>query len=144
LSGTTAAAARLFPRASLRERLGSHATLRAAELLAPEGRAPRIEAIFREHPRYEFDNVDEMLWWKHCRHLAGPVLPTEGLHEMVVVIESARSDEAPLKLRRSRHRTLSFRFDPPAAWRTYVPTRDGKVYPIRVLRAVYETLPAAD
>ena len=53
-------------------------------------------------------------------------------------------DGAPLKLQRSRHETLSFRFEPPAAWREHVPTRDGKTYPFRVVRAVYETLPAAD
>ena len=47
----------------------------------------------------------------------------------------------PLRLARSRHRTLSFRFDPPDQWRSHVPTRDGRTYPFAVVRAVYETLP---
>ena len=51
---------------------------------------------------------------------------------------------SPLRLVRSRHRTLSFRFEPPASWRARVPTRDGKTYAFRVVRAVYETLPAEE
>jgi predicted RNase H-like nuclease len=144
LSGTAAPTAQLFPRASLRDRLGAYAALRPAELIAPQGRPPRIEASFQELPRYEFDNVDEMLWWKHCRHLTGPVLPTEGLHELAVVVGADPDEDTSLKLHRSRHQTLSFRFEPPAAWRAFVPTRDGKVYAFRVLRAVYETLPSED
>ena len=145
LGGTAAAAARLFPQTSLRERLGPHAQLRSVELLTVPGRPQRTEASFKEPPRYEFDNLDEMLWWKHCRHLGGPSLPTEGLHEMLVVVGSEPDDAAaPLKLQRSRHQTLSFRFEPPAGWRALVPTRDGKIYPFRVLRAVYETAPASD
>jgi predicted RNase H-like nuclease len=144
LSGTAAPTGQLFPQASLRERLGRHARLRPVGLFKPEaGRPQRIEASFEKQPRYEFDNVDEMLWWKHCRHLAGPVLPTEGLQELVVVVGAAAEHEAPLKLQRSRHQTLSFRFEPPTAWRAHVPTRDGKAYPFRVLRAVFETLPSA-
>jgi len=144
LSGTSAPTGRLFPQASLRERLGPYARLRSVELLTVPGRPQRTEATFKDPPQYEFDNLDEMLWWKHCRHLAGPSLPTEGLHELVVVVGSETGDEAPLKLQRSRHQTLSFRFEPPAAWRASVPTRDGKVYLFRVLRAVFETLPSAD
>ena len=131
------AAGALFPHGSLRERLGPGAKLRAADLLQVPGRPQRVEATFKSAPRYEFDNVDEMLWWKHCRHLDGPHLPTQGLHAMVVRVSSAE-----LRLVRSRHRTLSFRFDPPAGWRKRVPTRDGKTYPFEVLRAVYETSPA--
>jgi len=127
----------LFPQGSLRERLGSGAKLRAADLLEVPGRPQRVEATFSKSPHYEFDNVDEMLWWKHCRHLDGPRLPTQGLHEMLVKISSAE-----LRLVRSRHRTLSFRFDPPAAWRKCIPTRDGKTYPFEVIRAVYETSPS--
>jgi len=141
LSGTGAPRARLFPKASLEERIGEHARLRPIDLLSVPGRPQRTEATFRESPQYEFDNVDEMLWWKHTRHLAGPTLPTEGLHELVVTVDPGT---AQLKLLRSRHRTLSFRFDPPTAWRRQVPTRDGKAYRFQVVRAVYETLPASD
>jgi len=146
-SGTAGAGDRLFPRASLRERLGAHAQLRSAGLLPVPGRPQRTEASFKDPPQYEFDNLDEMLWWKHCRHLAGPTLPTEGLHELLVVLGPDSPDDdrrSPLKLLRSRHQTLSFRFDPPSAWRERMATRDGKIYPFRVLRAVYETLPVAD
>ncbi|HEX4822879.1 MAG TPA: hypothetical protein VFV19_01055 [Candidatus Polarisedimenticolaceae bacterium] len=126
---------RLFPRASLEERLADHATVRPLELLDMGGRAQRVEAVFDEVPRYEFDNLDEMLWWKHCRHLAGPDLPVDGLDEMVVRLES---DDAPLRLVRSRHKTLSFRFEPPQSWRARISPRDGKTYAFRVLRAVFE------
>jgi hypothetical protein len=102
------------------------------------GRPQRLEATFDEPPRYEFDNVDEMLWWKHTRHVSGPVLPTEGLHDLAVALD-AGSDDAGLKLTRSRHRTLSFRFEPPAVWRSRLPTRDGRTYAFRVQRAVYDT-----
>ena len=143
VSGSAAPVSRLFPRASLRERLGPHAQLRPAELFPVRGGGLRTEASFDEPPAYEFDNLDEMLWWKHCRHVSGPGLPTEGLSELVVTVGAGgAADDPPLKLRRSRHRTLSFRFEPPAAWRARVPTRDGRTYPFRVLRAVYETLPA--
>ncbi len=135
---------RLFPKASLSERLGEVAELRPVELITVEGRPQRLEATFRERPVYEFDNLDEMLWWKHCRHLAGPVLPTEGLDELVVLLGREDDEPAarakPLRLARSRHRTLSFRFDPPGDWRAHLPTRDGRTYPFRVLRAVYEAL----
>ena len=43
-----------------------------------------------------------------------------------------------LRLVRSRHKTLSFRFEPPAAWRPRIPPRDGKTYPFRVLRATFD------
>ena len=141
-SGTAAPAGRLFPRTSLRERLGRDAQLRLVGLLTVPGRPQHTEASFKEPPHYEFDNLDEMLWWKHCRHLAGTSLPTEGLRELLVLL--GPDAVTPLKLQRSRHQTLSFRFEPPAAWRTQVPTRDGKVYGFRVLRAVYETAPTAE
>jgi predicted RNase H-like nuclease len=135
----------LFPQASLRERLGRSARLRTVDLLSVPGRPQRIEATFSTAPHYEFDNLDEMLWWKHCRHLSGPQLPTEGLCELLVDLSGPASEDSGdrdlLRLARSRHRTLSFRFDPPATWRAHVPTRDGKTYPFRVVRAVYETLP---
>jgi hypothetical protein len=146
-SGTAVAGDRLFPRASLRERLGAYAQLRSVGLLPVPGRPQRTEAVFKNPPHYEFDNLDEMLWWKHCRHLTGPTLPTEGLQELLVLLgpdSPDGGDPAPLKLLRSRHQTLSFRFDPPPAWRERIATRDGKVYPFRVLRAVYETLPVTD
>jgi predicted RNase H-like nuclease len=133
---------RLFPHASLRERLAEMADVRSLDLLAVRGKPQRLQAVFREPPLYEFDNLDEMLWWKHCRHLAGPALPTEGLQELEVKLgDGAAPEGKPLRLSRSRHETLSFRFDPPAAWRARLATRDGKVYPFRVLRATYETLP---
>ena len=135
---------KLFPEDSLAQRLGRDARLHSPDLLHVPGRPRRVEALFADAPRYEFDNVDEMLWWKHCRHLGGPRLPTEGLREVVVTLdaETAEAGEpAPLHLVRSRHRTLSFRFDPPAAWRRKVPTRDGRTYPFRVLRAVFDTAP---
>ncbi len=135
---------RLFPQASLRERLGTYAQLRSADLLTVPGRPQRTEATFREHPRYEFDNLDEMLWWKHCRHVKGPILPTEGLQELHVSLSDDAGEVELLKLVRSRHRTLSFRFEPPASWRAHVPTRDGKTYPFAVIRAIYDTLPASD
>lgn len=133
----------LFPKASLRDRLGGVADIRSLELLAVPGRPQRLEAVFREVPSYEFDNLDEMLWWKHCRHLSGPALPIEGLQELSVHLgDEDESRRPPLRLVRSRHRTLSFRFDPPDTWRVRLPTRDGKTYPLRVLRASYDVLPA--
>ena len=81
-----------------------------------------------------------MLWWKHTRHLTGTARPTEGLCDLVVRMGD-ESDGGQLRLTRSRHRTLSFRFEPPSAWRSRLPTRDGKTYGFDVLRAVYETLP---
>jgi hypothetical protein len=135
----------LFPRSSLRARLGPAADLHAEGLLDVPGRPQNTEAVFHRIPLYEFDNLDEMLWWKHCRHVDGPALPVEGLREVAVLLGRADVPEeraAPLRLVRSRHRTLSFRFEPPASWRARVPTRDGKTYAFRVVRAVYETLPA--
>jgi predicted RNase H-like nuclease len=132
----------LFPKTSLQERLGDDAELRPLELLTVEGRPQQIEAEFRKRPVYEFDNVDEMLWWKHCRHLSGPALPTEGLKELVVLIGGGEAAAGPgrgLRLVRSRHRTLSFRFDPTGEWRSHLPTRDGRTYALHVLRAVYDT-----
>ena len=114
------------------------------DLLNVPGRPSRLEATFSDSPLYEFDNIDEMLWWKHCRHVTGPHLPTEGLCEMAVQLNSDNADAKPLRLVRSRHRTLSFRFEPPGIWRTHLPTRDGKTYPFQVVRAVYDTLPAQD
>lgn len=131
----------LFPQASLRDRLGDVATLRQLELLDMPGRPQRTEARFDDPPRFEFDNVDEMLWWKHCRQLGGPRLPTEGLAELLVVLEAGGDDARPLRLARSRHRTLSFRFDRPAAWRSLLPPRDGRTHRFRVVAAVYETRP---
>ncbi|MDX1390233.1 MAG: hypothetical protein R3344_13665, partial [Acidobacteriota bacterium] len=132
---------RLFPRASLRERLGEAADLRAAGLLDMPGRPQRLEADFKAAPRYEFDNVDEMLWWKHCRHLSGPTLPTEGLVELSVRLDG---NDNLLRMVRSRHRTLSFRFDPPGQWRKWLPTRDGKTYPFEVVRATFEAAPESE
>ncbi|MDH3626982.1 MAG: DUF429 domain-containing protein [Acidobacteriota bacterium] len=133
----------LFPQASLRERLGRTARVRSMDLLDVPGRPHRLEATFSETPAYEFDNLDEMVWWKHCRHLTGPILPTEGLSELSVALGKPDGDDKPvLRLVRSRHRTLSFRFEPPGQWRHRVPTRDGGTYPFTILRAVYETLPA--
>jgi len=147
LADTRPPAVELFPQASLRGRLSAAAKLRSLDLLSVPGKPQRLEATFENRPRYEFDNLDEMMWWKHCRHVAGPRLPTEGLAELLVQLESpaaAGEPSAPLRLARSRHRTLSFRFDPPDVWRAQVPTRDGKTYPFTVLRAVYDTLPAQD
>ena len=132
--------AALFPRESLESRLAPHAALRPLALLDLPGQTQRIEAVFETQPRYEFDNLDEMMWWKHCRHLSGPELPSEGLHELVVRLDFPGDDDSTLSLIlvRSRHKTLSFRFEPPAAWRPRVPPRDGKTYPFRVLRAVFD------
>jgi predicted RNase H-like nuclease len=145
LADTRPQARALFPRASLRARLSAAAKLRSLDLLSVPGRPHRLEATFENRPRYEFDNLDEMMWWKHCRHVAGPKLPTEGLVELLVQLGSAEAGAGatgrPLRLARSRHRTLSFRFDPPDLWRSHVPTRDGRTYPFSVVRAVYETLP---
>jgi predicted RNase H-like nuclease len=136
---------RLFPQASLHDRLAGSATIRAVELLTVPGRPQRFEVSFSDRPHYEFDNLDEMLWWKHTRHLDGPILPIEGLLDLQVSLGPDDKTEAngtsTLKLVRSRHKTLSFRFDPPSAWRRHVPTRDGRSYSIRILRATYETLP---
>jgi predicted RNase H-like nuclease len=132
----------LFPRKSLRERLDGVAELRSKELLSLPGASTRVEAVFESQPKYEFDNVDEMVWWKHCRHLEGPALPEEGLQELVVRLRDRGGAGDPpggLRLVRSRHRVLSFRFEPPLSWRARVATRDGKTYPFHVLRAVYET-----
>ena len=134
---------RLFPKGSLRDRLGEDVKLRQVDLLAIPGRPQRLEAAFAEPPSYEFDNLDEMLWWKHTRHVKGPSLPTEGLHEMTVKLgENGDDEDQPLRLVRSRHRTLSYRFEPPTSWRSLLSTRDGQTYHFQVLRAVYETLPA--
>jgi len=133
---------RLFPTASLKNRLGPGATIRSADLLDIPGRPHRLEARFDDPPRYEFKNVDEMLWWKHARHLGGPPLVTEGLERMAVTLDGEGSENAsPLFLVRSRHRTLSYRFDPPQAWRTRMSTRDQKVYTFSVILATYETSP---
>lgn len=134
----------LFPRASLESRLAPHATVRPSALLDMPGQAQQVEAVYNAQPRYEFDNLDEMLWWKHCRHLAGPELPADGLNEIVVRLETQGDDDASKNLRlvRSRHKTLSFRFEPPAAWRLRIPPRDGKTYPFRVLRATFDSLGA--
>jgi len=132
----------LFPTTSLRERLGKVASLHSPDLLDVPGRAGRLTAVFQEEPpRYEFDNLDEMLWWKHTRHLAGAPLPIEGLEEMLVGLGDGDGERGGLRLVRSRHRTLSFRFEPPAAWRRRVPPRDGRTYSFRVLRATYQTAP---
>jgi len=128
----------LFPRASLKDRLQSHADVRALELLDLPGRAHHFEAVFREAPLFEFDNVDEMLWWKHTRQLDGPEVPSEGLREMVVKLEAPSASDGPLRLTRSRHKTLSFRFEPPQTWRARIAPRDGRTYPFRILRATYE------
>jgi len=133
----------LFPQASLRERLGSEARLRSMDLLNVPGRPARLEATFRDAPLYEFDNVDEMLWWKHCRHLAGPKMPVNGLQEIQIELEAKGAPAASLRLVRSRHQALSFRFDRPEAWRRHLPTRDNRTYPFRVVRAVYDTAPNA-
>jgi predicted RNase H-like nuclease len=132
--------AQLFPRASLDERLRAHASVRPLALLDMPGRAQRVEAVFEKPPLYEFDNLDEMMWWKHCRHLAGPDVPLDGLDELVVRLDGAAAGDTPpgLRLVRSRHKTLSFRFEPAQAWRQHVAPRDGKTYPFRVLRAVFE------
>jgi predicted RNase H-like nuclease len=129
----------LFPRASLDERLGGHAAVRPLALLDMPGRAQRVEAVFEAPPLYEFDNLDEMMWWKHCRHLSGPDVPLDGLDELVVKLDGAAAPESHgLRLVRSRHKTLSFRFEPAHAWRQHLAPRDGKTYPFRVLRAVFE------
>jgi hypothetical protein len=129
----------LFPRASLQQRLAGRAVIRPLELVGIPGRAQQIEAVFEAPPLYEFDNCDEMLWWKHCRHLDGPEVPADGLREIVVRLQGdGRESGGPLRLTRSRHKTLSFRFEPPSAWRAKVPPRDGKTYPFHVQRAVYE------
>ncbi len=142
LSDSGQASGELFPQASLRERLGNEARLRSMDLLNVPGRPSRLEATFSDSPLYEFDNLDEMLWWKHCRHLAGPKMPVNGLQEMQIELEAGESP-ASLRLVRSRHQALSFRFDRPEAWRRHLPTRDNRTYPFRVLRAVYETAPSA-
>jgi predicted RNase H-like nuclease len=133
--------AALFPRATLETRLAPHAVVRPSALLDMPGHAQQLEAVFDTQPRYEFDNLDEMMWWKHCRHLAGPELPTDGLTEIVVKLEGG-TDDAGMNLRlvRSRHKTLSFRFEPPAAWRPRVPPRDGKTYGFRVVRAAFDAV----
>jgi predicted RNase H-like nuclease len=142
LAGASDRRRRLFPMDSLSARLGATAVLHDVDLLVSPGRPRRTEAIFQDPPRYEFDNVDEMLWWKHCRHLAGTRLPTDGLRELVVELGGdGAGAPTPLRLMRSRHPTLSFRFEPAAVWRSRLPTRDGKTYPLRVVRAVYEVAP---
>ena len=132
--------ARLFPRAPLIERLEPHASVRPLALLEMPGRAQRVEAVFEAPPLYEFDNLDEMMWWKHCRHLSGPDVPIDGLDEMAVRLDPGVESDATtgLRLVRSRHKTLSFRFEPAHAWRLRVAPRDGKTYSFRVLRAVFE------
>ena len=130
--------AALFPRASLEARLAPHATLRPSALLEMPGQTQQVEAVFDAQPQYEFDNLDEMMWWKHCRHLAGPELPTDGLNECVVRLEGGDDAGIGLRLVRSRHKTLSFRFEPPAAWRRRVPPRDGKTYRFHVVRASFD------
>ncbi len=130
---------KLFPQATLRESLQDVAEIRSPDLLAVRGRPRRLQAVFRDNPCYEFENVDEMLWWKRCRHVGGPALPTEGLVELSVNLENGTGS---LSLVRSRHAALSFRFHPPAAWRALMRTRDNRIYRFKVLRASYETEPA--
>jgi hypothetical protein len=144
LSDSGPSRGRLFPKESLRDRLQAVADIRSLDLLAVRGKPQRLEAVFKQPPIYEFDNLDEMLWWKHCRHLDGPAMPTEGLSDLVVELAgTGGGGNKPLHLIRSRHKTLSFRFDPPGTWRTRISTRDGKVYSFKVLRATYETLPTS-
>ncbi len=143
LGEAPSARARLFPKTTLRERLDPVADLRTVDLLELPGRPQRIEATFRVAPIYEFDNLDEMLWWKHCRHVGGPTVPIDGLRDLVVSLgkDAPEGERSPaVRLVRSRHRTLSFRFDSPAAWRGRVPTRDGRTYAFRVLRATFDAL----
>ena len=142
LNDSSTVSGELFPRESLRDRIGAEARLRPLDLLNVPGRPERLEAIFHEAPLYEFDNVDEMMWWKHCRHLRGSQIPTNGLQELHVEIDGDGDDAPALKLVRSRHRALSFRFDRPDAWRRQIPTRDNRTYPFRVIRAIYETAPS--
>ena len=127
---------KLFPQASLEESLRKIAEVRSPDLLAVRGKPRKMQAVFREVPCYEFENVDEMLWWKRCRHVGGPVLPTDGLVELSVSLED---DAGSLNLERSRHTALSFRFHSPAAWRALMRPRDNKIYRFKVLRASYET-----
>jgi predicted RNase H-like nuclease len=135
----------LFPRASLKEQLGEHADLRSLDLLEFAGRPQRVEAQFKQPPVYSFENVDEMLWWKHCRHIDGPTLPTEGLEELKVALflgETPPGNESvrhPLSLSRSRHKTLSFRFDAPGRWRETLSPRDGCTYKMQILKSVHRT-----
>jgi hypothetical protein len=136
-AGGLAERARLFPQASLQQRLAGRAALKPLELLGIPGRGQHVEAVFEAPPLYEFDNLDEMLWWKHCRHLDGGEVPADGLRELVVRLDGMGVEQT-LRLARSRHKTISFRFDPPQAWRAKVPPRDGRTYPFRILRAVYE------
>ena len=135
--------AQLFPRTSIQERLGPDVRVQPVELLSIPGQPQPFEATFAHEPRYEFDNVDEMVWWKHCRHIGGPLLPTEGLRELIVRLDHADA-AGQLRLLRSRHRTPSFRFEPPKAWRQLVPTRDGRTYGFRVVRATFDTLGGKD
>lgn len=131
---------KLFPQASLEESLRKIADIRSQDLLAVRGKPRKLQAVFRELPCYEFENVDEMLWWKRCRHLGGPVLPTDGLVEMSVRLESGSGS---LSLVRSRHTALSFRFHAPAAWRARMQPRDNKIYRFQVVRASYDTEPGS-
>jgi hypothetical protein len=127
---------KLFPQATLKESLRGVADIRSLDLLEVKGKPKNIQAIFHELPCYEFENVDEMLWWKRCRHVDGPTLPVEGLTELSVQVEG--DTRRPLVLQRSRHTALSFRFHPPAAWRSLMQPRDNKVYQFQILRASYE------
>jgi len=127
---------KLFPQATLKESLRDVADIRSLDLLQVKGKPKNIQAIFRELPCYEFENVDEMLWWKRCRHVDGPPLPTDGLTELSVQVEG--DSRRSLALQRSRHTALSFRFHPPAAWRSLMQPRDNKVYKFHILRASYE------
>ncbi len=128
---------KLFPQATLEERLGKVADLLPLDLLKVRGKPEKLQAVFREPPCYEFENVDEMLWWKRCRHVEGPPLPTEGLLELSIRL--AGEEDRLLNLVRSRHTALSFRFEPPGAWRRAMRPRDNRVYRFQVLRASYET-----
>ncbi len=130
---------KLFPQTTLRETLQDVAEIRSPDLLVVRGRPRKLQAVFRDSPCYEFENVDEMLWWKRCRHVGGPVLPTEGLVELTVSLEGGAGS---LSLVRSRHAALSFRFDSPTAWRELMRPRDNRIYRFKVLRAAYETEPA--
>ncbi len=129
---------KLFPQATLEESLGEMAEIRSPDLLAVRGRPRKLQAVFREIPCYEFENVDEMLWWKRCRHVGGPALPTDGLMELSVCLENGPGS---LELVRSRHSALSFRFQSPTAWRALMGPRDNKIYRFKVLSASYETEP---
>jgi hypothetical protein len=74
----------LFPQRSLESRLAPHAVIRPLARSTCRDKPNRWRPFSRRSRATSSTTSTRMMWWKHGRHLAGPELPTDGLHEIVV------------------------------------------------------------